>query len=83
MTAEKKNKSGDLRVTHLAPANWWSLFSYMVSVVAHICFCDGRTDILRENNDHLFGRGLVGQQDLRIQWSTRTHVALTGDFALF
>ena len=23
---------------------------------------DGRTDILRENNDHLFGRGLVGQK---------------------
>ena len=33
-------------------------------VLARIYFCDGRTDTLRENNDHLFGLGLVGQQSL-------------------
>ena len=46
------------------------LFSRMVSVVASILFagldvsvvfCVGRTDTMCENNDHLFGRGLVGQ----------------------
>ena len=52
-------------MTHQAPANWWSLFSGMVSVVARNLFSehqvsvaahfdfrtDGRTDTLRENND--------------------------------
>ena len=56
----KHYKSADLRVTHQAPANKWSLFSCMVAVVVRICFCDERTDTLREYNDHLFGRGLVG-----------------------
>ena len=32
----------------------------MFSVDAHFCFCDGRTDTLCENNDHLFDRGLGG-----------------------
>ena len=44
-----------------------------VSVVAR--FCDGRTyertDTLRENNDHLFGRGLVGQYSLLVEVSAR------------
>ena len=41
-----------------------SIVLFSISAVARFCFCDGRTDTLRENNDHLFGRGLVGQQDL-------------------
>ena len=73
-----ENKSGDFRVTHQAPVNRWSLFSRMVSFVAHILFsgpwhyrCSaflffwrtyGRTDTMCENNDHLFCPGLVGQQ---------------------
>ena len=57
-------------MTHQATANRWSLFSCMVSVVAPIwfsgrCFCDGRTDTLRDNNDHLFGHGLMGQKSFR------------------
>ena len=35
-----KYKSGDFRVTHQAAANWWSLFSCMVSVVARILFSE-------------------------------------------
>ena len=56
-------------MTHQAPANKWSLFLCMmsvvlfsgldVSVVERFCLCDGRTDTMRENNDHL-----VGQYDL-------------------
>ena len=62
-----KYLSGDFRVTHQAPANRWSLFSRMVSFVAKILFyerfyfCDGRTDTMCKNNDHIFGPGLVGQ----------------------
>ena len=65
-------------MTHHAPANRWSLFSFMVSVVEHIlfsgpqikrcmsfCFSDGRTDTMRENNDHQFGRGQVVQKGLK------------------
>ena len=50
-------------MTHQAPANnWLSLFSRMVSVVERFCLCDGQTDTMCENNDHLFaGRGLVGK----------------------
>ena len=61
-----ENKSGDFRVTHQATANnRWSLFSCMVSFVARFHFVtDGRTDTMCENNDHLFGRGLVGQKNL-------------------
>ena len=44
LAKNKRDKSGDLRVTHQAPANRWSSLSCMVSVVARICFCDGRTD---------------------------------------
>ena len=29
--------------------------------VCAVAFCDGRTDTMCENNDHLFGRGLLGQ----------------------
>ena len=54
-------KSGDFRVTHQALANRWSLFSDMASVIARFYFCDRRTDTMCENNDHLFGSGLVGQ----------------------
>ena len=56
------NKSGDFRVTHQAPANRWSLFSSIVSFIARFLFF-GRTDTMCENNDHLFGRGLVGQSE--------------------
>ena len=35
----------------------------MVSFVARFCFCDGLTDTMRENNEHLFSPGLVGQQN--------------------
>ena len=67
------NKSEEIWVTHQAPANRWSLFSCMMSIVARFfsfsgprrcsafCFCNGRTDTLPDNNDHLFGRGQVGQ----------------------
>ena len=41
----KWNESGDFRVTHQAPANRWSLFSSMVSFVAHFHFCGGRKDV--------------------------------------
>ena len=30
-----------------------------VSVVLGLYFCDGRTDTILKNNDHLFGRDLV------------------------
>ena len=32
-----------------------------------LCFCfqmDGRTDTMRENNDYLFGRGMVGKSNI-------------------
>ena len=56
-------KYGEFKMTLQAPAYSWSLSLHMVvSVVAFFRFCDGRTDILSsENNDHQFGRGLVGQ----------------------
>ena len=62
-------------MTLQAPTNRWSLFSRMVSVVLFsgprrlrcsvYIFCDGRTDTMCENNDHLFGHGLVGQKVVR------------------
>ena len=62
-------------MTHQAPANRFSLFSRMVSVATRI-FCDGGKDgtygHLYENNDHLFGRGLVGQyHKLSFAWSKK------------
>ena len=35
---------------------------FLFAVEDRFCFCDGRTDTLCENNDHLFGRGLVDQK---------------------
>ena len=70
MGKSKKYKSSEFKVTHKAPANRWSLLSCLVSAVFfQTCLCDVRTcgrtyvrtDALRENYDHLFGRGLVGQ----------------------
>ena len=58
-------------MTHQATTNKWSFFSRMVErilfsvrqfrVSACFCFLYGRTDTMCENNDHLFGRGPVGQ----------------------
>ena len=47
---KKLNKSGDFKVTHQAQC---SVF----------CFhrADKRTDTISESNDHLYGRGLMGQ----------------------
>ena len=43
---EKTDKSGDLRVTHQAPANWWSLFSCTVRRSAYLFLwrTEGRTE---------------------------------------
>ena len=61
-----KECSGDFKVTHQVPANRWSLFQARGSLFSGRCsafyFCDGRTDTMCENKDHLFGRGLVGQK---------------------
>ena len=61
-------KNRYIKMTHQAPANWWSIISRMVSVVwfsraSALAFLrtDGRTDTTYESSDHLFGRGLVGQ----------------------
>ena len=77
MNIEITYKSSEFKMTHPSPANRWSLFSRMVfvvlfpgldvGVVMRFYFCDnlrtdGRTDTLCDNNDHLFGRGLVGQK---------------------
>ena len=62
----KWKKSEDFKVTHQAPANnRSSIFLHMVSFVPRILFSwprhsnifatHVRTDIMRENNDHLFG----------------------------
>ena len=68
---KKTYKSSHFRVTHQAKANRWSLSTHMVSVVVRFCFCDGRTDTLCENNDHLFGRGLGGSKYLYLSCSSR------------
>ena len=63
------NKSSELKMTHQATANTWPLTAYMVpGVVALFCFFrpDVRTITTCENSDHLFDRGLVGQQVRRI-----------------
>ena len=75
----KSNKSGEFKMTHQATANRLSLFSSMESVIlftgpcrqrcrAFIYFCDSRTDTMCENNDHPFGRGLVGQLESEWLW---------------
>ena len=62
-------------MTHQATANRRSVFSRRVSVVARIvfsnvivatryCFSDRRTDTVCDNNDLLFGRGLVGKKKM-------------------
>ena len=68
-TKKLKNRSGELKMTHQAPINRWSLSWHMVSVVECVLFFvrEVRTCML-ENNDHLFGHGQVGQQVKRI-WS--------------
>ena len=56
-------KVGEFKVTHEATVKYrWSLSSHMASVVARFCICEGLTDTLSEYNDHLVGRGLVGQK---------------------
>ena len=61
-TDKSENKSSELKMTHQATANRWPLSAHMMTGVAALfCFSDGRTDTTHENNDHLFGRGLVGQ----------------------
>ena len=63
------NKSGEFKMTHQAPAKWWSLFSCMMSVVTCNMFSghqrkrwssflffgrtDVRTDTMLEKNDQL------------------------------
>ena len=66
-----KIESGAFKMTHQATATGHYL--HMVFVVAIILipsinvsvaapFCDGRTDTMSENNDHLFGCSLMGQK---------------------
>ena len=50
-------------MTRQATANRWPLSADMAPGVAALyCFSDGRTDTKCENNDLLFGRGLVDQK---------------------
>ena len=68
------------------PQPQWSLSTHMVSVVdcfganvsvvARFCFCDGRTDTLCENNDHLFGRGLGGSTNNNYYTSLPVNISL-------
>ena len=54
-------------MTHQAPCSVVACFC----TVACFCFPDGRSDTTSENNDHLFGRGLVGKCKKAIDSSTR------------
>ena len=49
------NKSSEFKMTHQATTSYVIIF-WRVS-----CLSDGQTDTMCENNDHLFGRDLVGQ----------------------
>ena len=54
--------SRKFKITHQATANRWSLSSYAWCLLQRdFVFLDVRTDTTRENNDQLFGRGLVDQ----------------------
>ena len=54
----KKYKSRNFKMTHQVTCN----VAYVLLKVYSIFLFSGRTDIMRENNNHLFGRrGLVGQ----------------------
>ena len=52
----------------LQPIDGHYFYAYSVRILffGQHCFCfkDVRTDTMCENNDHLFGRGLVGQEEI-------------------
>ena len=59
----KDNKSSELKMTHQATANRYHYQHTWCPALQRIFVFrkDVRTDTTCENNDHLFGRGLVGQ----------------------
>ena len=70
---KKKRKSGEFKMTHQATAknvlinftHGLRCSAYLVFLYSVIYFSNGWTDTKCENNDHLFGRGLVGQGSRR------------------